>query len=652
MKPIFVILLAFLCVNLLAQWSMDAAAPTLIAGGAGDQSLPKVAITADNNVYISRFDNSTGSYKAMLNYFSPTGANHWIDPLGIQLPGNVNDSWLTDYDMTADQDGNAIICLQDVRNGVNNVYVYKVLASGQQAWGQNGLALSADTNPDNANYTPTILNATDNTTWVAWQHSADSAPIEIQRIDSAGNPLWVYPAMLTTLNADNTWPQLVEGQDASVWIKYYADSGPFWAPNRHLKVVKYTAQGDFVSVYTISDVGGITAWTQIIGFEPDGLGGACFAWHDDRDGNQINEVYFAHINANGTISTPEDGALITAPSGMQQYYPKLVCDGDSQRAFIFFKTTDADQNQSGIVAQIMDYSGNRLLGDNGLTLNQLTAFSTNSLFAYLNGDQIGFVYSIGATPSSDQDLQIRLWEGSASSPTAPWLDRAIATNSSAKFHYDFGFHPSGWIMSTWEDGNSAYDIYAMRVNPDGLGSPYNAPSNLQAYYIPPDTIHLSWDVPSFIVPDYYEIYFNNQAVNTVPGSLNEVELNPIPPGTYDIYMIAMYDDTIASPPSQTVSVTVVSNDDPLVPSTRESLVIYPNPSSVSSTIKWYSKEASSGRISLYNIRGQQVYTKQLSAVSGWQEQELELLDYPAGIYLLKLDNGSGVLSRRLLITRK
>jgi hypothetical protein len=81
-------------------------------------------------------------------------------------------------------------------------------------------------------------------------------------------------------------------------------------------------------------------------------------------------------------------------------------------------------------------------------------------------------------------------------------------------------------------------------------------------------------------------------------------------------------------------------------------VIYPNPSSVSSTIKWYSKEASSGRISLYNIRGQQVYTKQLSAVSGWQEQELELLDYPAGIYLLKLDNGSGVLSRRLLITRK
>ncbi|HOH97596.1 MAG TPA: T9SS type A sorting domain-containing protein [Candidatus Cloacimonadota bacterium] len=653
MKALYLITILLGCTLLMAQWSMDASAPTLVAGGPGEQSLPKVAITTDQNIYISRFDNSGGAYQAILKYYSPAGMNLWSDPGEIPMPGNINESWLTDYDLTADQDGNALLCLQDIRSGINNVYIYKVLPSGAQAWGQNGLSLSADNSGGAACYTPVVLNTSTNTTWVAWQQQADGdAPIRVQRLDADGNLLWASPLMVSTLGADNTWPQFVEGNEGSVWMKYYSDSGPFWAPNRQLKIAHYADTGEVLGMYTISTAGGIAAWTQIIGFVSDGDGGACLAWHDDRNNDMINEAYFARISSFGSITTPANGALLTTNTGQQQYYPKLVADGQAERAYIIFKTTDSGQILSGISAQIMDYSGNRHLGESGMVLNQLSSFSTNSLYAYKHLDRVGLVYSISTVPSSDQDLQIRIWSGSVQNPDEPWIDQALATDGGAKFHYDFDFYPTGWFMSTWEAGNNQYDIYAMRCNPEGLGAPFYPPTHLQAEFIPPFGIHLSWVSPVYLLPELYWVYFNNDPVVTVPGSFTECSFEAFFPGTYAIHLIAEYAGEIASPPSETVNVTVVANDDPLTPSMPFDLTIYPNPARDNATLKWYSDASGPGTVSLYNLRGQLLsQTKLPSSAKGWQSWELADLDYVPGVYLVHLKTGTKSQTKKLLISK-
>jgi hypothetical protein len=58
-------------------------------------------------------------------------------------------SWLTDWDMTVDQDNYAILTFQDIRNaGNNNVYAYRISPDGSFVWGPDGLELSNTTDFD------------------------------------------------------------------------------------------------------------------------------------------------------------------------------------------------------------------------------------------------------------------------------------------------------------------------------------------------------------------------------------------------------------------------------------------------------------------------------------------------------------------------
>ena len=79
MKTLFLFLVAALqSFPLLGQWSQNAAFPTHIAGGDGEQVLPKTAITSDGYVYVSRFDNgSNGNYDVYLQCLDQQGVQQW-----------------------------------------------------------------------------------------------------------------------------------------------------------------------------------------------------------------------------------------------------------------------------------------------------------------------------------------------------------------------------------------------------------------------------------------------------------------------------------------------------------------------------------------------------------------------------------------------
>ncbi len=56
-------------------------APTLLAGGAGEQVIPKeIAIGNDGNMYLGRFDSVNGSYDVWLQYLDSSGNLLWQNP--------------------------------------------------------------------------------------------------------------------------------------------------------------------------------------------------------------------------------------------------------------------------------------------------------------------------------------------------------------------------------------------------------------------------------------------------------------------------------------------------------------------------------------------------------------------------------------------
>src|SRR5512133_373901 len=140
-KLISFLLIFFFWMGLFAQWSTDANNPTLINNTMTAQVLPKTAITPTGETYISWIDNSTGGYQVWLQRLNAAGVAEWNNP--VLVSNHTQMTWLTEWDMCADNTGSAVLVFQDIRNVTNNVVVYKVSPAGAMQWGADGISLSS-----------------------------------------------------------------------------------------------------------------------------------------------------------------------------------------------------------------------------------------------------------------------------------------------------------------------------------------------------------------------------------------------------------------------------------------------------------------------------------------------------------------------------
>lgn len=638
-------------------WSTDPSSPTAILSGPGEQVLPKVVITNAHYSFFTLFNNASGGYFPQILAFNPAG-NHLLDPpTGYMLSDNPSDTWLTDYDLTHDQSDNALITWQDIRSGTNNVYVYKFARSNQIGeqflWGEDGIALSSDTSTDYANYSPKILNSNiDDNTYVAWMKTGwEDSPLMLQKLSPSGSKLWgLYGTSISNPGFDLTWPQLLESNDGNLLVKYYSDSGPTWAPTRHLKVMKLGSNGIPVWNIVISNAGGISAWNQIIGFESDGAGGAVLTWHDDRNSDNINEIYFSHVSAGGELTTAPGGVLITGASGNQQFYPKLAVDTATSQAYIFYKITDPDQNNSGLAAQLMSFDGARNWGDNGIILESLSSFVVNPEYAVKTTTGATCIYQYGVNPSSDVNMHVRA-RCLNSTGSSVWASDYVnvANTNSPKMHFDCDYEPMGWIVVLWEDGSSAYDVYGMRLNDDGrLGLYYPPVQNLTAEIVSSTSVRLSWELPPADGFSVLEVLRNGVHAATLESTATEYLLENLLAGTHTFVVRAFYPDNYLAD-SDPVTITIVSTADEYIPAPAEQLLLCPNPFRISLGVRWYTEKSSSASLRIYNLKGQLVENRTLMSSSpGWNETVWNSAGYTPGIYLLRLDTGTQTLNRKIL----
>jgi hypothetical protein len=623
-----------------AQWSTDPAFPNLIAGFPAEQVIPKVAVHTNGNVYICRFDNNGGSYNVYLNLLSPQGVPLWTDPNGLLVSNHTQMSWLTDYDMDVDNDGNAVIVFQDIRNaGVNNVVAYKISPTGTFLWGADGVAVTTDTDINYSNMSPTVFNAADNSTYVAWQRLGTTTASGINRLSSTGQKLWgEYGILLSPMEGSYTWPQVTQSDGDNILLKYYHDTGPFWAPNRHVYVMKFSPEGTQLWSSSITEAGGLPAWQQVIPFESDGAGGAILAWYEDREVDMDNDVYCQRVTAAGAITMGEDGALMSVDPSNQQYYPKLAVDTVNQQVFAYFRITDANQNSAGISRQLLDYSGTRLWGETAPIIVNLSDADANPVAAYYTPQGAICLYAHG------DNLLATCWR---SSGVMGWnADTTLASTAGTKFHFDFGAHPDYWSVLAWEQGTSDMDIYAMRVNSNGTpGIESPAPRNLTATLVPPNTVQLAWQAPSqYILPDSYYVYMNDELGQVVNGDVLSYEFTNLFGGTYSYYVIARYGDYY-SVPSETVQVIIVANDDGLIPPFVPNISLTPNPFPRNALLRFnLDKGDHNARIGVFDLKGRKLAEWDLTGLSGDQELALsaEDLDLPGnGIYLIRVQTNSG-----------
>ncbi|MCB0807192.1 MAG: hypothetical protein KDC05_15450, partial [Bacteroidales bacterium] len=218
-KPILLSAFLWLMVNfVIAQWINDPMENTAISDLSAEQAIPKIATTGDGITYIAWFSNTSGNYNVMLQRLNVFGNKLW-PPSGLTVSDHPAMTWLTDWDMTVDQEGCAILTFQDIRNTDNDAFAYRISPEGEFLWGDDGIELSTGPAFDAA---PKVCVTNSGNAVFAWQ--ADEVII-MQKISPEGTKLWGDAGI--TMSGTNTfsWPQLLPVGNDDVIMKYFEDSG-------------------------------------------------------------------------------------------------------------------------------------------------------------------------------------------------------------------------------------------------------------------------------------------------------------------------------------------------------------------------------------------------------------------------------------------
>ncbi|MBK6964543.1 MAG: T9SS type A sorting domain-containing protein [Bacteroidales bacterium] len=463
MKKIFFFIFSFaLSLNFVsAQWSNNAALNNAIGALTGEQAIPKIATCPNGDTYIGFFSNESGNYDVRLQRLDSQGNELWATG-GILISNNASMTWLTDWDMTADVNNHCVLTWQDIRNGNNNAYAYRISPSGSFVWGPNGIALS---NNSEFNASPKVTCTAAGNAVFAW---ASGDVIIMQKINPAGAKQWGDNGITLTSSNTLSWPQLMPVGSDDVVMKYFEDSGPPNAVTRLVYAQRYSSTGTpvWTSPTIISDATGISSWTQIFPFINDGSDGFYIAWHDDRDNNQLASVWVQHISSSGDILFAADGIEASTQGGMNHYYPYLALPPGSNDVYVFWNEMNGLQSLKGILGQKLSSTGTRQWGNSGMVFIPVSATQVLPLGAGSTPTDVMVLYdeSISASASALKAMRIAndgsfVWPGNFVN---------VSTASSSKVHTVINdFQDNQWIIS-WEDNrNGASDIYAQNLLPDG-----------------------------------------------------------------------------------------------------------------------------------------------------------------------------------------
>jgi hypothetical protein len=218
------LLILLCCGGLYAQWGYDTTNPNVIESTLLGSYSPQTCIAEDGSAYFGWIEYSAGQRNCYLQKIDSYGSNIWTAPVMIFSTGS--DISTNDWNMVLDNNGYPIVVVSKCLTGSKNVSAYKVSPAGSLLWGNDGIALSADTLSAYTNLQPAVTVTTQNQIVVAWQHTDTAVTIRCQALSPEGNLLWGADGI--TENIENNLlsaPQLIPSDYGSVLLKYHADSG-------------------------------------------------------------------------------------------------------------------------------------------------------------------------------------------------------------------------------------------------------------------------------------------------------------------------------------------------------------------------------------------------------------------------------------------
>lgn len=652
MKKFSILMLMILLISLIyGQWSNDPALNFKVTNSSYEEVIPKVAYGPNGDVWVSWFSSENGNYNVRAQKFSFNGVPSFA-PEGILVSNNPQMSWLTDWDMKVDSQNNAILSFLDERTGNLDIYVYKVSATGEMMWGANGIALCNDATED---YTPTVGITNQDNVIVAWMSGDD---IKLQKILANGSLQQTEPMVIHNDGFRMTWPQILPQENDTFILKYAKDSGPFYAVLRYVYAQKYEADLNpvWTTPATITDLGGISSWTQVFSNDSDGNGGFIMCWYEDRDNDQMRNVYIQHIMSDGSVGFTANGIQPTSSVTTQHFYPVCAYDPVNDIAYVVWSDTDANQNQRGLRVQAFENDGNKLFGDEGISVISLGNESPLATRANVVNGELVVVFT-SAINGSAVDSNLRAFKLNLEGDFV-WENQFVTMKSVASqiVHEDASAFYNQQAVVAWEDSRTdPASLFIQNINFDGSLGEQQMPSGINGI--------VSLEGGSGNVSEVV-LTIGDQTVSPNENGVYYIELEP---GTYsilahlDTYQDTTLTDIVVSEgliTAQNITLHYITATDPSVISVpKQTIQNYPNPFNPNTQIQYNISKASDVDLSIYNIRGQKVCTLVKSFKNAgnyqvnWNGKTTTGDDVSSGIYYCRLKSSQGILTHKMLLIK-
>jgi len=530
------------------------------------------------------------------------------NPVSIAVTNQINPM------MTTDGSGGTIITWQDRRNGKYEIFAQKMNSSGNAMWTTNGIPICTQ----DSNYNPIIVSDGSGGAIIAWQSYRGSATSDIfaQRVNSSGAVQWSsngVPVCVVVFEQD-TISMISDGLGGAIltWQDYRSNNG-------------------FADIYAqrVNSIGGMI-WTangvnicnqaaaqrgpKLVS---DGLGGAFITWYDNRAGNY--DIYTQRIATAGAVVWTTNG-VATCTMGTDQMKPDICSDGAGGVIITWYdfrSTTDFN-----IYAQRQGPGGAVVWAVDGVVMNNNVAYAQTDpkiVSDGLGGAILSWTdYRTGIT--ADIYSQ-RVNSTGAVQWTATGVIICTSANDQIKSQLVSDGNNGAYI--TWQDhrnaGNS--DIYAQRIASNAA---------------------INWAATGYAICTAANDQLNPMIVSN--GNLGAIVVwqDYRSGNNFDVYETGF----------NISGFVAVENSGTMTPDKFSLSQNYPNPFNPSTVINYQLPTSSSVKISIFDALGREVnilVNEQKNA--GNHNVEWNAENYPSGVYFFRLEAGSFVSDKKMILIR-
>jgi hypothetical protein len=252
---------------------------------------------------------------------SPAGAIQWT-PNGVVICGEAGDQRFPV--VVSDGAGGTVVCWEDERSGVSDIYAQRVDTQGVAQWASHGVPLCS---APSEQLMPRMIAAPSHGAIVTWDDYRDyNADVYAQQVNGAGSVLWAANGVAVCSDPGEQYGAgpVTDGAGGVIipWNDFRNASGDIF-------LQRILGAGAVASGWPVNGKAACTVSGNQ--FDPvavsDDAGGILLSWDDYRDGQSSYQIYAQHLNASGAVMEgwQSQGQLVCGAAN-DQLQPTIASD--------------------------------------------------------------------------------------------------------------------------------------------------------------------------------------------------------------------------------------------------------------------------------------------------------------------------------------